>query len=890
MWHTLSIEETEKKLRTHITAGLDHAEAKKRLKETGENRIPEAKADSVFIIFLRQFQSPLIFILCFAAGISIFFLKQIDDAFVIFFVLIFNAIIGTMQEGKARNTLSALHTFTETNATVLRQEKETVIPDAQLVPGDIIALQEGEKVPADARVIESYNLSIDEAALTGESHPVHKTTGKLSALSLPVSEQTNMVFKGSYVVSGNGRAIVILTGAQTIIGAISKKISLIDSEIPLKANIRALSRLIMATVTLIIAVLFWGGIAAGKSTAEMFSVAISLTVSIIPEGLPIVLTVVLVSGVYRMAKRNALVKRLHAVEALGQARVIAVDKTGTLTKNEMVIKKLYAGGTMFDVSGIGYESKGEIKKEGAVIDALNHPELLLAGKIAALCANARVAFVEETGAFRVTGDPTEAALAVFAQKIGFHKSILENETPKISEIPFSYQTKYHATSHLAKDAQYISVVGAPEAIMLFATHIYKNGSISAFNDADRAHAEKIFLQMSANGLRVVAGATAQLPLGGKFQQHNHLPPLTLVGFYGMQDALREEIPASIAAAQEAGIKIVLITGDHKITAMAIAKESGIYKEGDGILTGHDMEILSDHALSAALSRTSVFARVTPDDKLRIIEAYKRKGEIIAMTGDGINDAPSLVAADLGIAMGKIGTEVAKESSDIVLLDDNFASIVSAIEEGRNIYKTIKRVILYLFSTSIGEALTIGGAIFLGYPIPILAVQILWLNLVTDGFLDIALAMEPKENGLLKKSFERPRKYLVDKLILERICVMAIPMMAGTLFLFKEYLPYDDLPKAMTVALTTLAVFQWFNAWNCRSEDKSLFTTNPFSNMYLVGATAVIIILHLTAVYAPFMQYLLKTVPLGWYDWSLIIVVAFSIVIAEEIRKIIARYV
>ncbi len=888
MWHTLSTEEIAKKLHTDIAAGLQRAEIEKRIKEEGENRIPEEKSDTIFIIFLKQFQSPLIFILCAAAGISILFLKQTTDAFIIFFVLILNAVIGTLQEGKARNTLSALKQFTETSATVLRHGKETVIPDAQLVPGDIIILQEGEKIPADARVIESYNLSLDEAALTGESHSVHKTAEKLASASTPVSEQVNMVFKGSYVVAGNGRAIVIATGVKTMIGGISKKISLIDSEIPLKTDIRALSRLIMATVAAIITALFFGGIAAGKSAAVMFAVAISLTVSIIPEGLPVVLTIVLISGVHRMAKRNALVKRLQAVEALGQARVIAVDKTGTLTKNEMVVRKLYAGEHMFDISGTGYESSGEVKKEGLPVDAPDHPELLLAGKIAALCANARVAFIEETDTFRVAGDPTEAALAVFAQKIGFHKSALENESPKINEIPFSYQTKYHATSHLVGDTQLISVVGAPEAVMLFATHIFKNEGVSAFSRADRLKAEEILFQMSANGLRVIACATAQLPQGKKFERHDHLPPLTFVGFYGMQDALRAETPAAIAAAQNAGIKVVLITGDHKITAMAIAKEAGIYKEGDGVLTGHDMEILSDSELAAALSRTTVFTRVTPDDKLRIIEAYKRKGEIIAMTGDGINDAPSLVAADLGIAMGKIGTEVAKEASDIVLLDDNFTSIVSAIEEGRNIYKTIKRVILYLFSTSIGEVLVIGGAIFLGYPLPILAAQILWLNLVTDGFLDVALTMEPKEKNVLKKSFERPKKYLVDRLMLKRMCIMAIPMMTGTLFLFKEYFPYD-LPKAMTVALTALAVFQWFNAWNCRSEDRSLFATNPFSNPYLVSATLAIIGLHLMAVYAPFMQYILKTVPLGWYDWLLITAVAFSIVVAEEIRKMTARY-
>lgn len=886
MWYQLSPEEIEKKLQTDIAIGLTDAQAAERFEKNGPNRIPTAKTDGLFIIFLKQFTSPLVFILL-GAGFVLLFLETATDALVIFFVLFFNAIVGTIQEGRARNTLSALTEFVRTNATVLREGKETVIPAIKLVPGDIIALQEGEKVPADARIVESYNLSLDEAALTGESLPVDKTAGIISIPNLAVSEQTTMVFKGTYIMAGNGRAIVTATGSETVIGKISQKITLIDSEIPLKANIRYLSRLILIVVTVIISTIFLGGIAAGKPVFEMFKVAVSLSVSIIPEGLPIVLTIVLVSGVYRMARRNALVKRLQAVEALGQARVIAVDKTGTITKNEMVVKKIFAGGDMFEVSGSGYEPQGGIKKDGSPVDSLNHPELLLAGKIAAFCANARIVFIEETKTFRVVGDPMEAAFLVLAQKIGFHKQNLEHESPKIAEIPFNHHTKYHAVSCRSGEEQFIAVAGAPEVIMHLAKHMLKNGKAESFSQADRDYAEKIFLEMSANGLRVVACAMAKLPLDKKFEDHSHLPPLTFVGFYGIQDALREEVAAAIAAAQDAGIKIVLITGDHKVTAAAIAKDAGIYTEGDIILTSQDIAALSDEQLMKMLKGTTVFARVTPDDKLRIIQAYKRNGEIIAMTGDGINDAPSLVAADLGIAMGKIGTAVAKEASDIVLLDDNFSSIVGAIEEGRSIYKTIKKVILYLFSTSIGEVLTITGAIILGYPLPLLAAQILWLNLVTDGFLDVALAMEPKEHGLLKKTFEHPKKYLIDSLMVKRMFVMAVPMMIGTLFLFNHYAA-TDLQKAMTVALTVLAVFQWFNAWNCRSEDRSLFNTNPLTNKYLIGATLVIICLQLMAVYAPFMQSILKTVPLQLYDWLLIIMVASSIIVAEEIRKAVTK--
>lgn len=822
-----------------------------------------------------------------AASVVVFFLGEFIDAGVILFVLLFNAIVGVFQEGKAQNTLSALKQFVQTNATVLREGKEVIIPDRDVAPGDILILQEGEKIAADARIIESTNLSVAEAALTGESHPVRKTTDVIGTENVPVADQHNMVFKGTYVMVGGGRGVVVATGANTVIGKISQSIALIDTEIPLKANVRYLSRLIVMITGGIVSALFLIGIHAGRSVLEMFTVSVSMAVSIIPEGLPIVLTIVLATGVFRMAKRNAVVKRLQAVEALGQARVIAVDKTGTITKNEMIVKEVFIDGKQFEVSGTGYDPGGSIRRGDDVIDPLAHPELILAGTVAAFCANARTMFIEETKTFAVSGDPTEAALLVFAQKMGFNKSALEHESQKISEIPFDYITKYHATAHRKDNAQFITVVGAPEVVMSFSHAIYKNGQAEPLTPAEKSELEKVFFRMLENGMRVVAFGTAQLPKDSKFETHDHIPPLTFGGMYGIQDGLREEVPEAIAQAQAAGIRVVLITGDHKITATALAKEAGIYRKGHEVLTGQDIEAMSDILLSQRLDTVSVFARVTPDHKLRIIQAYKRRGEVIAMTGDGINDAPSLVAADLGIAMGKIGTDVAKEASDIILLDDNFGTIVAAIEEGRNIYKTIRKVILYLFSTSLGEALTIMGALIIGLPLPILGAQILWLNLVTDGFLDITLAMEPKETGLLSGSFERPKKYLVDALMVQRMLIMAIPMMVGSLYLFNEYYVHD-LAKAMTITLTALAVFQWFNAWNCRSENRSVFAMNPFSNMYLVGATLIVIGLQIMAVYAPFMHTILRTVPLSWYDWVLAIAVGSSIIIAEEIRKLISK--
>jgi Ca2+-transporting ATPase len=865
--------------------GLTSLQALQRLEKQGLNKLPDAKVDGLGIIFLRQFESPLIYILV-AASIMVFIMGEIVDGGIILAVLLFNAVMGTIQEGKAQNTLLALKRFVETKATVIRDDKELIIPDTEVVPGDIIILREGEKIPADARMLLARNMKVDEAVLSGESEPARKSGETLHHADLSLLTQSNLVFKGTHVVSGNGKAIVIATGNDTAMGRIAAEIATVDTEIPLKVNIRALSRLIIIIVTLMSAVLFVVGIISGKSAQEMFGTVVSLSVSVIPEGLPIVMTLVLATGVWRMSKRNVLVKKLHAVESLGQARIIAVDKTGTLTKNEMVIQKVYVDRNFFEIGGVGYEPSGSVHLRGAVIDPANHPELLHAGKIAAFCANARVSFVPFSSEWHVAGDPTEAAMLVLSQKLGFHKDSLEQESPLLIDIPFDYKLKYHAAVHEVHNERFLTVVGAAEEVLALSVKIWRGGENHSFSAGEKQELESIFLAMSGEGLRVVALA-----------EHRGVPEdlmvkdltgLTFVGFFGMKDALRSEVSEAMREAVAAGIRVVMITGDHRVTAQAIATEAGIYRAGDLILTGVDIDAFSETELAQKLSFVSVFARVSPEHKLRIVEAYKARGEVVAMTGDGVNDAPSLLAADLGVAMGKIGTEVAKEAADIVLLDDNFGSIIAAVEEGRSIYKTIKKVILYLFATSAGEVLAIAGALVLGYPLLILPAQIIWLNLVTDGFLDVALAMEPKEKGLLRGNFERPGKYFVDKLMGERMILMSVVMAIGALYLFNTGNFETDLPKAMTISLTGLAVFQWFNVWNCRSEDRSLFDMNPFSNMFLVGATFVVISLQLLAVYHPIMQKLLHTVPLAVSDWLLIVPVAASIVLAEEIRKFFYR--
>lgn len=860
--------------------GLSAGEAARRLREDGPNVLPEVQPDGYALIFLRQFRSPLIYILLAASGI-VFLMGEVIDGSIILAVLLFNATVGTVQEGRAQNTLRALKKFVETTATVLRDGQEVLIPDREVVRGDILILQDGEKVSADARVLIANSLKIDEASLTGESEPVSKITERIHAEGLPASEQHNMVFKGTHVVVGNGRAIVVGTGVATAIGKIAMEISTIDSETPLKANIRQLSRAIIAFVGVVSLALFLLGLAKGASLVTIFATVVSLAVSIIPEGLPIVITLVLATGVWRMSKRNALVKKLQAVEALGQAQIIAVDKTGTITKNELVIREVWTDGKVFKVGGVGYEPKGSVEFGGAVVDAANHPELLFAGKIATLCASARVSYSEAESRWRVAGDPTEAAMRILGEKVGFTKDDLMRESPLLSEIPFDYRLKYHAAVYNTGGRNFLAAAGAPETILALCTHMRRDGLNHPLHKKDAEELEAVVAEMSRRGLRVVAAAAREHTPAALTPESVH--DLTFVGFFGMQDVLRPEVAGAMERATAAGIRVVMITGDHKLTAHAVALEAGVWHKGDEILTGAEVDGMLDAELAARLPRVSVFARVTPEHKLRIINAYKKRGEIVAMTGDGVNDAPSLVAADLGVAMGKIGTEVAKEAADIVLLDDNFGSIVSAVEEGRNMYATIQKVMLFLLSTSLGEVLVILGALLLGWPIPLSAPQILWMNLVTDSFVAFALALDSKEEGLLQASPVHKGKFLIDRNFLVRMFIMSAVMTFGGLLSF-GLLYAVDLARAWTMTLTVLAMFQWLNGWNCRSKTVSVFEEVPWKNKYLVIGVGVAALLHVIAIYTPFFQKVLDIVPLNWREWAWCFAVAFLIIIFEELRK------
>lgn len=882
-WWALSKEEVLKKLNTNLDKGLSYEEVKLRLKKFGENKLPESKKESVIKIFLDQFKSPLIYILLVASFI-VYLLGDLKDSLIIIFVLFFNAFVGSFNEIKARNAIFSLNKFIENKTTVLREGKEYIIDVSELVPGDIVLIREGEKIPADLRIVESYNLKIDESALTGESIPVHKKDDVLKDNTI-IQERHNMVFMGTTVVGGYGKGIVVETGIETFMGQISQKILSIDTEIPLKKDVRFFSKILLIIILISVLFLFILGIFTGKNFREMFFIVVALSVSVIPEGLPVLLTITLARGVWIMAQKNALVKKLQAVESLGQVKIIAVDKTGTITKNELVIKKVFINNNFFDIEGNGYESSGKITFNNRLININNYPELNLAGKIAMSCADAVLSFIEDKKIWKVSGDPTEASMLVFAQKLGFNKEKFELENSKINEIPFDYKNKYHAVLRKINKKDFVSVVGAPEKVLELSNYLYTNLGIKKLNKKEKEKLYDVFQKMSEQGLRI---------LGFSYKEKNKISitdsgidDLVFCGFFGIEDSLRPEVKEAVEKVKRAGVKIVMITGDHKLTALSIAREAGILKENSKVLTGEEIDKLTSDALIQEVEDVSVFARVTPEHKLKIIEAYRKRGDNIAMTGDGVNDAPSLVAADLGVAMGKIGTEVAKDASDIILLDDNFGTIVEAMKEGRVMYKNIQKIILFLVGTSFGEFLSISAGVLLGLPNIILPAQILWLNLVTDPFMATPLAFEKEEENILEKKFNRS-KYIIDKLMMQRIVLMGFVMMFGALYVFNLIYEFD-LARAQTLTLLTLAIFQWFNAWNCRFENKSIFK-ELFSNKYLLYALGAVIILQILAIYLPVMNYVLNTVPLSFYDWILAMVISLFIIFGEELRKYIVRNV
>ena len=887
-----NLKSLSEKYRTNIKTGLSEQQAKEHLKQYGPNKLPQAKQETWITVFFRQFKSPLIYMLLVAALIIFFVGDDKIDAFIISGVLLFNAMVGTIQEGRTRSILQSLRRFIKTTTIVIRDGKKKLINDAQVTVGDIVLLQEGERVSADAYVIDATHLQLDEAILTGESKSVYKSSD-ITCVATEEQDPSNIVYKGTYVLSGFGKALVFATGPQTEIGKIHVGVEKLDTDMPLKKEIDRLSYWLLVGVLSICFTLFLMGLFAGQPLRELLVMLTALFICVVPEGLPVVMTLVLVTGVYRMAKQKVLIKHMQAVEGLGRTDVIAIDKTGTLTRNELMVSKVLSHELSCIITGQGYYIEGQVICDGKEVD---HPKpeepLYLLGVASALLNSTEITYDELRHTFDVKGDPTEAAMAVFAQKIGLNQQELAAEYTRLYEIPFDPNLQYHAGFFEHKgNGGILFVVGAPELLFKISDNVHQR-------DHD-------FLKnLLQDGLRVLAVASKQFdasifPSGvaddamydiAKSVLHNG--KLQLHGLIGIQDSIRPEVPDMIKKARDAGLSIIMATGDHKDTALYVAREVGIFTEGNKALTGKEFSQLSDEQLLPELENITVYARVMPQEKMRLIKLFHTKKKIIAMTGDGINDAPALAAADLGIAMGGIGTEVAKKASDIILLDDSFANIIHAIEQGRHIFYTLKRIILYFFATNMGEVLIILFALFLNavgidFPLPLTAAQILWLNLVTDGFLDISLSMEPQEQGLLRKKWLQKKIHLVDWLLVAKMFFYAMPMAIGSLWIFFRYYQ-TDLRLARTMTLLCMAMFQWFNAWNCRSENKSLLSIGFFTNRWLILATSFVLFLQILLIYTPFMQYIFKTVPLTVDQWLLIVSISFPIVIFDEIRKYVVR--
>tara|TARA_Y100000310_G_scaffold94955_1_gene92797 strand:- start:32540 stop:35167 length:2628 start_codon:yes stop_codon:yes gene_type:complete len=843
--------------------GLTEKEAELRLKKYGYNEIKEEKRISPIKIFLQQFNSAVVYILIAALVISIFIGEQID-AVVIGIILILNALFGFYQEYRAEKSIEALKKLASLKATVLRDGKEKEIDAKLLVQGDIIVLAEGDKIPADSRIFELANLQTLEAALTGESTPVKKEL-KVLAEKTPLADRINMTFSGTVITCGKGRAVVTGTGMKSEIGKIAKLMQETEEEkTPLQKKLDQLGKLLGALTIVISIIVFLGGIFKGGDLIEFFIIAVALAVAAIPEGLPAVVTIGLSIGSQKMVKRNALIRKLPSVETLGSTTVICSDKTGTLTKNEMTVKKIYTCNKIIDVTGSGYEKKGGFLFNNKKIST-KEIELLL--KIGTLNNDASL----NDG--NVIGDPTEASLIVSAAKAGLKKEELEKKHKRIDEIPFTSERKIMTTIHDFNSEKLAFVKGAPEVVLKLCKSVYENGKIKKLTEAKRKEILQINQQFANSALRVLGFAFKTVMNKDRTEKN-----LTFVGLQGMIDPPREEIKGAISKCRRAGINVIMITGDHEITARAIGKEIGL--EGKS-LTGQQLEKISN--FDKIVEDIAIYARVNPEHKIKIVDALKKKGHIVAMTGDGVNDAPALKKADIGVGMGITGTDVAKESSDMILTDDNFASIVNAVEEGRGIYGNIKKFVEYLLSSNLGEILTLFTAIMIGLPLPLIAIMILWINLVTDGLPALALSVDPSDPNIMEQKPRNPKEKIISNPIIVRMIIVGITMMIGTLAIFKIYNPEANLMYAQTIAFSTLMFYQMFNVLNCRSEFNSLFKIGVFSNMKLWGAILISVLLQILVIHTP-LSIFFKTVPLTFMDWIYVVLVSSSVLIIVEIYK------
>ena len=885
-WHTLPAEEVIDLLDSDTKKGLDLFEVDNRQRQFGPNVITGEKGQGPVLRFLLQFHQPLIYILLAAGTVTALFQEWVD-AGVIFGVVLVNAIIGFIQEAKAVKAIEALAKTMTTETTVLRAGEKQRIFSEEIVPGDIVFLQSGDKVPADMRLFQTRDLQVDESALTGESVPVDKRPEGL-AHDTGLADRHNMAYASSLVTYGQGSGVVVAIGDQTEVGRISQLISSTEAlETPLTRKIARFSHILVYTILSLAAVTFIAGLIQGQSAFDMFMAAVALAVGAIPEGLPAAMTITLAIGVSRMARRRAIIRKLTAVETLGSTTVICSDKTGTLTENQMTVQEIWAGGEQFNVTGTGYAPSGQILKAASSVDPAAFSALIECLKAGLLCNDS--VLLEKEGRWTIQGDPTEGSLLVSAVKAGLYLDTMRKELPRIDAIPFESQHQYMATLHDRGSDRpgIIYLKGSVEAILERCAFSIDNGGRQSALDVERIHSE--VGTMAAKGLRVLAFAKREIKQGQNTLNHPDVASgMTLLGLQGMIDPPRQEAILAVQMCHTAGIRVKMITGDHALTASSIAHHIGLHHPS-GVLTGKDLAEISDRELIAAADQTAVFARVTPEQKLRLVEALQAKGNVVAMTGDGVNDAPALKRADIGVAMGITGTEVAKEAADMVLTDDNFASIEAAIEEGRGIFDNLTKFIVWTLPTNLGEGLVILTAIFFGVTLPILPVQILWINMTTAVLLGLMLAFEPKEPGIMVRPPRDPRMPILTGVLVWRLFIVGLLMLGAAFGLFEWALRREaPINEARTVAVNVFVFVETFYLFNCRSLTQSLFHLGFFSNPMLFGGVATMVILQVIFTYVPAMNLMFHSAPISAEAWIRILAVSVIVSFVVGVEKLIRR--
>ena len=890
-WYKLGKDEIISQLETNQEKGLSKDEITSRLQKYGHNELKEEAGKSFLTKLKEQFSDFLILILIGAAIIS-FIVGERTDAVVILAIVLINAFLGIYQEGKAEKALDALKQMASPTAKVMRNGHVEVVPSSSLVPGDIVLLEAGDIIPADLRLVESSNLKIEEASLTGESVPVEKHADFTTSEDASLGDRTNMAYMSTIVTYGRGTGVIVETGHGTEIGKIATAIqSYEDEATPLQNQLNQLGKFLgLATIFICIAV-FVVGLIQGREVLEMFMVAISLAVAAIPEGLPAIVTIVLSLGMNKMVKRHAIVKKLLAVETLGSTTVICSDKTGTLTQNEMTVVKVYTDGKILDITGGGYEPVGEFKKNGETIEpsSIGDLETLLAISLLANDASLE----ETTEGYKVIGDPTEGALVTLAGKANITKKSINESYPRIEEIPFDSARKMMTTFHKNYiPGKIVSFTkGAPDIIINRCSHISIGGRVIPFTDDLKAEVLKVNSQFSKSALRVLSAAYREYDeLPKDISSENNENNMIFVGLAGMIDPPRPEVKEAIKLCKKAGIDTIMITGDYKETAFAIAKDLGMAENENQAMMGAELDKISDEELQEVVKDTKVFARVSPDHKVRIVSALKANGEITAMTGDGVNDALALKKADIGVSMGITGTDVAKNTAELILTDDNFASIVSAVEEGRIIYDNIKKFVFFLLSCNIGEILIVFVSILLKLPVPFLPIQLLWLNLVTDSFPALALGVESGDPDIMDRKPRDSKASILDKQLFIGVMVQSIAIGVSSLLAYTTALKLypDNLILARTITFATLISAELLRAYSSRSQRYSIFKIGIFSNKSMVLGTGFSFLLMLLVIYVPFMQPIFDTVSLGFVHWQTVLLYAFIPLVVGELYKFIDR--